>query len=64
MPQRLNNKEPSNKGFRNILTKQGPQAFADVRSVGDQDLIKGIFLLLLNMFGSAAYRLFAHVFKT
>jgi hypothetical protein len=32
MPQRLNNKEPSNKGFRNILTKQGPQAFADVRN--------------------------------
>lgn len=31
MPQVLDNKEPCTKGLRNILKKQGPKAFADVR---------------------------------
>jgi hypothetical protein len=31
MPQKLDNKTACTKGLRNILKKQGPQAFADVR---------------------------------
>lgn len=33
MPQKLDNHTPCNKGLRNILKKQGPKAFADVRSL-------------------------------